>query len=318
MVGVVAWPTAAVWGHAEDSLAVTFALYAMVAMLDRRWARMGWLFGFGIALQPLVGLMLPLFLGCTPRGQRLIVAVRSAALSAFLVLDRLLPESLPTPTGPWCSNPRRRRSIMPPRGPGLLPSYRGAPRPVAIWPDSPLGPARDMSSFILRYVTGGQSVVEVAGGPGRMIDVVLALMIGIYVWRRPQPPDSDPLAGLGGAGLPSVLRAGDDPLLPGTTPYPLSRHGFPTGGRSALVGGGHRPRNHRVRLSPSEPVGVVAACGSGPGCDSGPRLSGSAPRGTDGGRRFGWSGRRTRTHDEATVVVAEREQRELTLQPALR
>ena len=27
---------------------------------------------------------------------------------------------------------------------------------------------------------------------------------------------------------------------------------------------------------------------SGPGCDCGPRLSGSAPRGTDGVRRFGW------------------------------
>ena len=60
LVAVIAWLTAAVWGHPEESLAMTFALYAMVAMLDRRWARCGWLFGVGIVLQPLVGLTLPL------------------------------------------------------------------------------------------------------------------------------------------------------------------------------------------------------------------------------------------------------------------
>ena len=42
---MIAFPTAALWGHAEDALAVTFALYAMVAMMDEKWAAMGWLLG---------------------------------------------------------------------------------------------------------------------------------------------------------------------------------------------------------------------------------------------------------------------------------
>jgi hypothetical protein len=33
----------------------------------------------------------------------------------------------------------------------------------------------------------GRLVTEVSGGPGRMIDVVLAVLLGFVVWRRPQP-----------------------------------------------------------------------------------------------------------------------------------
>ena len=63
---MVAWPVVAVWGHAEDVLAMTFAIYAMIAMLDGKWKKMGWLFGLGIVMQPLVALLLPLFIGATP------------------------------------------------------------------------------------------------------------------------------------------------------------------------------------------------------------------------------------------------------------
>ena len=38
-VAVVAFPVAAVWGHAEDALTMTFGIYAMAAMLDRRGQR---------------------------------------------------------------------------------------------------------------------------------------------------------------------------------------------------------------------------------------------------------------------------------------
>ncbi len=63
----MAIPVAAFWGHAEDALAMTFALYRMRAMLDGRWARCGWLLGFGIVFQPLVASMLPLIIGCAHR-----------------------------------------------------------------------------------------------------------------------------------------------------------------------------------------------------------------------------------------------------------
>ncbi len=70
VVAIIAWPVVALWGHAEDVLAMTFAIYAMISMLNRKWAAFGWLLGFGIVMQPLVALMLPLFIAATPRGQR--------------------------------------------------------------------------------------------------------------------------------------------------------------------------------------------------------------------------------------------------------
>ena len=82
---IIAWPAAAVWGHAEDPLAMTFALYAMIAVLRGNWRKAGWLFGFGIVIQPLVALAIPVFLATSPRGQRLLFAVRCSAISAFLV-----------------------------------------------------------------------------------------------------------------------------------------------------------------------------------------------------------------------------------------
>ncbi len=80
-VGVLAWLVVEVWGHAEDALAVTFAMYAMIAMLNRKWALMGWLFGLGILMQPLVALLLPLFIGASPRGSA--VPVGRAVLGAL-------------------------------------------------------------------------------------------------------------------------------------------------------------------------------------------------------------------------------------------
>ncbi len=84
LIAILAWPTAGVWGHAEDVLALAFAMYAAVAMFDRKWSRCGWLFGFGIVIQPLVILMLPLLIGATPRGNACLWACG-------------LPQS------PWCS-----------------------------------------------------------------------------------------------------------------------------------------------------------------------------------------------------------------------
>lgn len=84
-VAALAWPTAAVWGHAEDALAMTFALYALVALVDGRWSGLGWLLGVGIVIQPLVALLVPLVLAAAPSGRRLAVAVRSAGISLFLV-----------------------------------------------------------------------------------------------------------------------------------------------------------------------------------------------------------------------------------------
>jgi hypothetical protein len=40
----------------------------------------------------------------------------------------------------------------------------------------------------LTTATAASPVTLVSGGPGRLIDIVLVLLLSFYVWRRPQPP----------------------------------------------------------------------------------------------------------------------------------
>jgi hypothetical protein len=182
VVGIIAWPIAAVWGHAEDALAVTFAVYAMVAMLDQKWARCGWLLGFGVVTQPLVALMIPMVIGAAPGGRRIALAVRTAALSAVLVGVAFAGNAGDT----------FRALVKQPTPPAI----NHATPWVAVAPK--LTSSVGMTSHEVHRVTRhGHSVfaegtstihtsVMVAGGPGRLIDVVLALLCGLYVWRRPQ------------------------------------------------------------------------------------------------------------------------------------
>jgi hypothetical protein len=156
----------------------------MVAMLDKRWAAMGWLLGFGIVMQPLVGLMIPLLIGATPRGQRLVLAVRSAALSVVLVGVAFLGDAADTyrqvvqqPTPPSVNHATPWAALAPKLTSGAVRTIHGAA----------LVPGLGHPAMSAVTATGVQ-VVEVSGGPGRMIDVVLAVLVGFYVWRRPQPP----------------------------------------------------------------------------------------------------------------------------------
>jgi hypothetical protein len=183
-VAVIAWPTAALWGHAEDALAMTFALYAMVAMLDRRWVAMGWLLGFGIVMQPLVALTLPLFLGSAPQGKRLMLLVRSVAISAVLVTVAFLGDAADTyrqlvqqPTPPSVNHATPWVALAPKLTSGAVRTIHGAN----------LVPGLGHAA-ITNLTETGTLVVEVSGGAGRMIDVLLAILLGFVVWRRPQPP----------------------------------------------------------------------------------------------------------------------------------
>ncbi|MGD0313265.1 MAG: hypothetical protein ABSC90_12465 [Acidimicrobiales bacterium] len=182
-VGVLAWPTAAVWGHAEDALAMTFALYALVALMDGRWSGVGWLLGVGIVIQPLVALLVPLVVAAAPSGRRVAVTVRSAVISVFLVGVAFAGDAKdtyralvtqPTPPSvnhatPWV---------------GLAPrvSSGGGPISHAVTVVPGLGHP------VLTATTASSPVTLVSGGPGRLIDILLILLLSFYVWRRPQPP----------------------------------------------------------------------------------------------------------------------------------
>ena len=186
-VAVIAWPTVAVWGHAEDLLAVAFAMWAMIAVLDGSWSVAGWLFGFGIAFQPLVALLLPLFIAATPKGLRLWLALRASVLSVLLVgaalltapsatmrtiLDQPTPPHLNHPT-PWVAVAPRVNPVM-----AFADHVSRAATVIAFVGHSVIVPATEIP----------KPVVYVAGGAGRLIDVVLVIAIGVFVFRRPQSP----------------------------------------------------------------------------------------------------------------------------------
>ena len=178
-IGLIAWPTAAIWGHAEDSLAMTFALYALVAFLQKKWTRCGWLLALGILMQPLVGLLVPLLLGASPRGTRWLLAIRSASLSVILVSVAFIGN----PSGTF------RQLVKQPTPPAV----NHATPWVALAPRVPDGGLGHYAAFVpgLRHpafhVINSHSVL-VSGGPGRSIDLVLAVALGLFVWRRPQLP----------------------------------------------------------------------------------------------------------------------------------
>jgi hypothetical protein len=182
VVAAVAWPVAAIWGHAEDVLAMTFAIYALIAMVDRKWSRSGWLLGFGIVMQPLVALLLPLFFAASPTGQRLRVAARAAALSVVLVGIAFIGNpgetfaalaKQPTPFGP--NHPTPWAALSPRLTSPTL--HSGSPVTLVHVGDR----------LRLSVIPGHfQAPVVVSGGAGRIIDVLIAILVGVYVWQRPQ------------------------------------------------------------------------------------------------------------------------------------
>lgn len=177
VTGVLAWPVAALWGHAEDLVATGLAMYSFAALIDGRWKRAGWLLGIGIAFQPLVALLAPLAMVTVPAGRRVWFAVRSACLSVALVGLALISDAPDTiralvqqPTSPAVNYPTPWASvaprIVPPPTPPRLLAVLGHGHAVKLSPP----------------------VTMVAAGPGRTLDVICALLVAGYAWRRPGSP----------------------------------------------------------------------------------------------------------------------------------
>ncbi len=180
--GVVLFPVVAVWGHAEDVLTVTFAIYALLALHDRKWSKCGWLLGFGIVMQPLIALALPLFVGASPAGQRLWLVVRSCLLSAALVGLAFLGNASATyqavikqPSFPGPNHTTPWLSLAPKISVATTTKVHAASLVAGLG-----HPAISTATALAE-----QSVV-VTGGLGRTIYMLLAIALGVYVWRRPQ------------------------------------------------------------------------------------------------------------------------------------
>ena len=107
------------------------------------------------------------------------LAIRSASLSVVLVVVAFIGN----PSGTF------RQLVKQPTPPAV----NHATPWVALAPRVPDGGLGHYAAFVpgLRHpafhVINSHSVL-VSGGPGRSIDLVLAVALGMFVWRRPQPP----------------------------------------------------------------------------------------------------------------------------------
>ncbi len=179
-VGVLAWSASALWGHAEDALVVGIGLYALRAVVDGRWVRAGWLIGFAVACQPLILLALPILVAASPSGGRLGFALRSVALSSFLVTVSFLGDAADS----------LRALVDQPTPPVLnhaTPWARLSPHSVEHVGAEIVPPGWPLVGGTGPLAHPHATMVFVSGGAARAAYVVAAVVVGLIVWRRPLP-----------------------------------------------------------------------------------------------------------------------------------
>ena len=157
--GVVLWPVIVFWGHPEDPLAVALAVYALVLALDDRWTGAGWLFGAAVATQPLVLLMLPVVMARAGASRVRGLVTRTLAPGALLIATPLLAQFHTT----WHALVDQ-------------PNYPGVDHATP-W------------TFLAPRLNGVGPGIAVAGGPGRIVAVVGAGVIGVWACRFRHRPD---------------------------------------------------------------------------------------------------------------------------------
>ena len=180
---VLMWPTVAVWGHAEDCFALAIGVYSLIAALKGRWKACGWLFAIALLTQPLVVMMLPLLIGTAPAGRRVATALRACIPSLAIAGVAFASNAgnsfralVLQPTPPSGNDPTPWVSLAP----HLLLSVPKVGRQTTL--------IFRAGKFIERSsTTQFHTVALVSGGAGRSIEIILAGLLGLYVWRRPQP-----------------------------------------------------------------------------------------------------------------------------------
>jgi hypothetical protein len=142
----------AMWGHPEDLVALSLALYAILATLKGNWSLSGWLWGGAVVFQPLAVLMLPLCLSRIARGRRVKVCAIAVLPTCVLV------------------------------GVPLLASWHTTSSVLLHQPNFPTVDFPTPWMALAPHL----SRTTVAAGPGRMIAVGGAVGLGLYAaWRRP-------------------------------------------------------------------------------------------------------------------------------------
>ena len=181
---LLVWPVVVYWGHPELPVALALALWGALALADQRWARGGWLLGAGVVFQPVVALLLPLWIAYAPAGQRLRTLGRILLPAALLLAIPLMKNWSVTTTAlvrqtaiPSHNHPTPWLSLAPTIQPGrwvtVLSVHRqlvaGHLRFVVVHTRRFLGPTR-------------------LPGPARALAVAFGVALGLWAWRRRPTP----------------------------------------------------------------------------------------------------------------------------------
>lgn len=156
---VLLWNVAVTWGHPEDAVALALAVYALVFVLDGRLVGGGWLFGAGLACQPLVVLMLPVLLVVAGRRGAVAMGVRCVAPAAVLT-------AVPLAAG-----------------------YTATVHAVVKQPTYPLLDHETPWTALAPRVKGFEARFAVSGGPGRVVALALAGAVAAWVGRLRERPE---------------------------------------------------------------------------------------------------------------------------------
>lgn len=178
---IVLWPVVAIWGHPEDSIALAFAVWALIEAMRGRWRAVGWLAGLALVMQPLVVLMLPVMFALAPKREWPKLALRGALPSVTLVAIPLVQSWSQTvtalfkqPNYPTIDHPTPWLALAP---------VLSKTHPIRVKhfgaATSPNGDYH-FTTAIVRTVWGE----TVAAGPGRLIAIALAFVLGFYAYRR--------------------------------------------------------------------------------------------------------------------------------------
>ncbi len=147
---VLLWNMTVRWGHPEDAVAVALAVYALIFALDGRFVGAGWLVGAALAFQPLVLLMVPVLLARAGRQNAFGMAIRSVLPAGVLIAAPLIA------------------------------NFRAAVHALVDQPSSPSLNHATPWTALSPDVGGGL----VAAGPIRILGLVLACGLGIWIYRR--------------------------------------------------------------------------------------------------------------------------------------
>jgi hypothetical protein len=187
---VVLWPVLVMWGHPEDAVALAFGMLAIRAALDAKWRWCGWWMGLAVVMQPLVVLMVPVLFASAPVRNWVRLVLRTAVPSAVLLAIPMAQSWQATTRAlfkqpnypsidhatPWLAF----APVLSRRGPAVATHFGEEPFAGGF-----------RFTISTAHTVGGEVV---AAGPGRLIALGCALMLGYWAYRN--RPSADRLVWL--------------------------------------------------------------------------------------------------------------------------